>query len=508
MGYFTQRPVRTDELPALMRKHIFTGAMGTIWGNILTGIVYIYFGNAIGLNRFQWGVLGAIGSWVIVAQPLGAILSDRLGCRKRAWFWFALFDRVLRFLGIIASYLLWLTGHGHAYLLFVVAICVGTLLGNIAVPPWYSWLATIIPQNVQGSFWGRRDATISFAVILVIIPAGILMDSMPEAQKLFVSVLILSAAGIIGFGDIIIHGTIPEPKLPKSGSAGSVANVFKPLRDKRFRPWLAFGVAWNFSQSLGGALCNLYFMENLRFKDDFLGGMIAVTATALAAGVLTARRGGRLVDRWGYRRVLLLSYLLWGTLPFIWLLATPRTGVLWVGFANVIFGAASLAANNAGIKYVTRFPGPADRAMYMAVSSSVANVAAGLGALAAGSFLRLMGGWSLTVGTLVVTSFPLLFMISGAARIAAVVVLVPRIPEKGAPPMDRRRLLLPMFFKLPPIEAQAKQGKRKPSPSLSGVGLAVRRGGDHTAHQTRNGKNRGQVREHGQERRRDGDGED
>jgi len=46
-GYFAQRPDAPAELPAIMRKHIFTGAMGTIWGNIIAGIVYVFFGNAI-----------------------------------------------------------------------------------------------------------------------------------------------------------------------------------------------------------------------------------------------------------------------------------------------------------------------------------------------------------------------------------------------------------------------------------------------------------------------------
>ncbi len=447
-GYFTQRFIPVSELPSIMRKHIATGAMGSLWGNLITGIVYVYFGNAIGMNRFQWGVLGAISAWVIMAQPIGAILGERSGSRKRAWYWFAVTDRTLRFLGILGAFLLWRAGNHSAHLAFMVAICVGSLLGNIATPPWYGWLATIIPQEVQGSFWGRRDAWISLAVIVVILPCGYIMDLIPEGGKLGMAVAILSAAGFIGLADLAIHGTIPEPPMAANPAANSFANILGPLRDRGFRPWLVFNLCWNFSQSLGGALCTLYFMENLGFKDNLLGGMIAVTATALAAGMLTARRGGRLVDKWGFRRVFFLSYSLWTLLPFIWLLATPKTGVFWIGLANVLFGASSLAANNAGIKLVTRYPQPGESAMYMAVTSSVANLAAGLGSLAAGGFLWIVGGWSFALGGLVVSAFPLLFIISGVLRVITIVTLIPGIPEKGAVLMERRRLLLPIFFPL------------------------------------------------------------
>src|SRR5579864_7143879 len=55
-SYFTRRPVRPGELPRLMNKHIITGTMGSAWGNLIGGIILIYFGNAIGMTQLQWGI--------------------------------------------------------------------------------------------------------------------------------------------------------------------------------------------------------------------------------------------------------------------------------------------------------------------------------------------------------------------------------------------------------------------------------------------------------------------
>jgi hypothetical protein len=448
-GLFAQRPIPNTELPAIMRKHIFTGALGTTWGNLIAGIVYVFFGNAIGMSQLQWGILGGISAWVVAAQPLGALLGERTGSRKLVWFWFTLADRLLRFIGIIVAYLMWRAGHPLAYLALMTAVCVGSLLGNVATAPWYGWLATIIPQDIQGTFWGRRDSWISLAVIAVTLPSGLLMDLIPAAGKLEMAVIILTAASVIGVADMLIHGTIPEPPRQVGRRRSGFSDILAPLRDRRFRPWLLFSAAWNFSLFLGGSLGTLYFMENLGFKNNLLGGMISINVVTLLGTLLAGRKVGRMVDRHGIQRMLMIGHLFWSLLPAIWLFATPRTAVFWIGLSSVVGGIFPAAANNAATKLVTRFPPPEESGMYMGVSSMIGNICGGFGALAAGAFLDAMGPWTFALGGLTLSPFPLLFLASSLMRLATTVVLVPRIREQGAEPLDRRQLLLPLFFGLP-----------------------------------------------------------
>ncbi|MCX7038880.1 MAG: MFS transporter, partial [Spirochaetes bacterium] len=321
--------------------------------------------------------------------------------------------------------------------------------GNVANAPWYGWLATIIPQDIQGAFWGRRDSWISLAVIVVVLPSGLLMDLIPAAGKLEMAVIVLTAAGVIGVADILIHGIIPEPP-PLSGLRRSgLSNILAPLRDRRFRPWLLFNAAWNFSLFLGGSLGTLYFMENLGFKNNLLGGMISINVVTLLGTLLASRKVGRMVDRHGIQRMLMVGHLFWSFLPAIWLFATPRTAVFWISVSSVVGGIFPAAANNAATKLVTRFPPPEESGMYMGVSSMIGNICGGFGALAAGAFLDAMGPWTFALGRLSLSAFPLLFIASTIMRLATTVALVPRIREKGAVPLDRRQLLLPLFFGLP-----------------------------------------------------------
>jgi hypothetical protein len=433
-----------------MKKHIFTGTFGAAWANLITGIIYVYFGNAVGMSQLEWGILGGITAWVVIMQPLGAILGERAGSRKKVWFWTALTDRVLRLACIVGAFLLWRAGYRAGYLLFMVGICFATLIGNLSQGPLFGWFATIIPQEVQGTFWGRRDSWISLVVIGVTLPSGLLMDLIPEGSKVEMAVLILAAASLIGFTDTIIHGTIPEPPHAARTGSTSLAGILSPLRDKRFRPWLIFAASWSFGQGLGGSLCTLYFMENLGFSNNLLAGMLATSVVGLLGTLFAARRVGRMVDRIGIKGMLLLGYSFWSLLPAIWLLATPHTAVIWISLATLVGGVFPAAANNAGVKLVTRFPQSEESGMYMAVSTMVGSVAGGLAAVAAGAFLNIMGTWSITVFGLVVSAFPVLFMVSFTLRLTTTLVLIPRIRVTRSLPDEERPFLLPLFFESVP----------------------------------------------------------
>ena len=443
-----------------MRKHIATGTMGSTWGTVITGIIYVYFGNAIGLTRLQWGILGGISSCVVIMQPLGTILAERVGSRRFVWFWTALADRVLRMVGIIGAFLLWRAGSTAGYLVFMAAVCLGPFIGNLSPGPWYGWLCTIIPQEVQGTFWGRRDSWISLVVVLVTLPSGLLMDLVPREAKLETSLLILVAVSLLGFLDVLIHGTLPEPPALPVVPRGTFARVLTPLRDRGFRPWLVFTAGWNFSLLLGGALAPLYFMENLGFKDNLLGGMIAVTILGLLGTMLAARGVGRMVDRRGVKWVLAAAHLLWSFVPAIWLFALPGSALFWVGLAGVVGGVFSAAAANASVKLATRFPAPEDSGMYMAVSTMIGSIAGGLGTLAAGVFLSVMGAWSARLFGLVVSAFPVLFAASTVLRFSTVFLLLPRVRATPSAQREERSFLLPLFFEgLPGIEKLRRGGR-------------------------------------------------
>jgi hypothetical protein len=115
---------------------------------------------------------------------------------------------------------------------------------------------------------------------------------MPAAVKPVAVLGAIAAAGAAGILDILLHVVIPEPPVRGERRAGSLDRVMKPVRDRRFRPWLVFIAAWSFGMSLGGSLCSLYFLDNLGLKDNLLGGAVALNVVGLLGSILSARRRG------------------------------------------------------------------------------------------------------------------------------------------------------------------------------------------------------------------------
>jgi len=424
------RMVYPGELPSLMRKHIFTGAMGSIYFSLLTGIWLVTFGTAIGLTYWHWAVISAASSFVLVLQLLSAYLGSHFGGRKLLWFMFAMSSRMLRGAAIATAFWLYASDPRAGRALFVVLMIVANTFDALCAPLWWSWFADIIPRGGHGEFAGRRSSWIALGNLLVVVPIGILLDLTREELKLPMLVTAFALAFLVGTVDLFIHKTIPEP--PMALPPGHFwRQMAEPLRDKRFRPWLIFWAAWSFSMALGGSLSQVYFVENLGLRRDFTGGGVAVIMLPLLGGMVAARRLGGMVDRLGVKKMLWWGHFYWAMLPLFWLIATPKTAVLSLSIASLLGGVGSNTATNAGNKLITRFPPPAHVPMYVAVSTCVGALAGGFGPVFGALILRAFEGLSWHLGPFTVVGFHALFLASLILRNASR-LLIRRVHEPAA----------------------------------------------------------------------------
>ncbi len=433
---FRQRPIAPEELPDIMRKHIYTGAMGNVWASLVTGLFFVVFGNAVGMDPWLWGVMSSISSFALIGQLFSSWLTQRVKRRKLVWFVNALAARVVRYVTILLAVAFYQPGSKTAATVLIVGTCLCNLFGALSAPPWMSWLADLIPERQHGGFWGRRASWIDAAVGLTIIPTGLLVDRVPEAWKLVALLGVFTGATVVGIVDLLIHNTLPEPPMARPSEAHYFRHLAMPLRDRAFRPWLTFNFCWTFGMTFGGALSLVFFTDQLGIRKNLFGGNIVLTIIPIVGGILVGSKSGKLVDKLGAKPVLWWGHLFWAMLPGLWLFASPATAMFWLTVQGIISGTASRAATTAANKLVTRFPAPQDVAVYSAVSSCVASVASGLGCLAGGYLLRVLAGWELRVLGITFIGFHVLFIVSLALRLVSALCLIRPILEtrRAAPP--------------------------------------------------------------------------
>jgi predicted MFS family arabinose efflux permease len=172
---------------------------------------------------------------------------------------------------------------------------------------------------------------------------------------------------------------------------------------------------WNFSLNIAGPFFNVYMVENLKFTASMVG---ITSIVASVASLLIQRRTGRLSDRWGPRKVLMIAMFLIPIMPFAWLFITQFWHVIVLNsFSGALWGAFNLVSFN----FLLSLTPDAQRARFSAFYQILVMLAMAGGAA--------VGAWVVTTW-----GYPAIFLCSAIGRMAAAILFirfVPALAEKN-----------------------------------------------------------------------------
>jgi predicted MFS family arabinose efflux permease len=136
---------------------------------------------------------------------------------------------------------------------------------------------------------------------------------------------------------------------------------------------------WNFSLNIAGPFFNVYLVQNLGATPTIVAVLSTVTSLS---GLLVQRRIGELADRWGPRKLQLISSLLIWLLPLGWLFARSPWYIIPINIASGVFwGAYNLAAFNLLLMVVPEQQRPRYTALYQIIIMLSLAVGAAVGSL-------------------------------------------------------------------------------------------------------------------------------
>lgn len=400
-----------------LRWFWFDGFFSAASDNITITYLVLYL-LALGATRAQIGILSSVSSLcaALVLLP-GALLVERIGHRKELT---VLSGGGVARLVILLLALVPLALKGQALIYVAMALSVTRdTFNNLPYPAWIAIIAEIVPLSGRGRYFGTRNFAMGLIGMAVILLAGELITRTNKPAGYQIALVFAFLIGMMStYSFAHIRVSKEPPSAPLGGAPLTLPGLLKDLRKHPAFLTLA-GVAalWNFSLNVAGPFFNVYLVQNLNATATMVGFLSIVSTIS---GLFVQRKLGELADRWGSRRMQLISGLLIPILPFSWLLVTSPWHIVPINIlSGILWGAFNLAAFN----YMLVVTPTEQRARYSALYQIILTVA-----LAAGA----------AVGSIIISSpwaYRGVFIGSGVGRLSAALLFARfvRAPEPTHP---------------------------------------------------------------------------
>jgi HEAT repeat protein/MFS family permease len=360
------RPITPSRLRRAMNLNIAVGAMGMAWYAVCSAqqVIQVFFKNHLHATDSELGLLVAVAGYAAPFHLAAIFIYGRLTNRKHFWVAAHILHRLLGY--VLAGVAVYTQMGGNTQLginILIVASAVSWVLMTISAAGWWSWMADLIPENIRGTFFGRRAVIVHFTNMLWFFGIMLSLDYLKGAKDehvLWIYAVVFAIGGTLGILDIALHAFIPEPKRHPGETNIGWREFFEPVKNRNF---MRFSVAiglFGFAIGVWGPFLAPYITADpgsmgggLGAPNKWLGIMFVVTSVML---ILTVTAWGILMDRFGRKPTVVLGALF----PLSWigyLFLTPNNYIYILPFMALLGGLLSPGYwNGAGQLMLTLTP--------------------------------------------------------------------------------------------------------------------------------------------------------
>jgi MFS family permease len=378
LGAAEAHPLPRSRLRRSLRACTAEGMLAEVVGACTGGAVLTAWALHLGAGALLAGLLVVLPQIAQLCHIPAAWTTARLGHRRAAIMMVGA-ARQVYWLLVAVPFLPLGTDARRAALMGVVAL--SGVLGVLGNNAWSVWMSELVPRRLRGRYFGRRTMLCLLAAAGASAGAGVLLDVARAHDRVDHALAGLALLGALGG---LVTTALMKRQHDPSGAhdpAGiTLRALMRPLADRLVRPLLVYQAVWNLGVGVAGSFFALFMLRDLGVGFAVLA--LHGTATSLAR-MVAAALWGRLIDRVGARRVMVICSHGIALVPLLWLFPAPS--VLWplavdALLAGALWSGHSLAAFTLPLELTPR----EGRPVYLAALATTAGLAFSVGTVLGG----------------------------------------------------------------------------------------------------------------------------
>lgn len=331
--------------PTQVQKSLFYSIVDGVFFTVMVGCgerFFIPFILLLGASYLETSLLVSLpllfGS---LSQLFSSELIEQTNSRKKVVIRGVLLQALL-FLPMIFLYFFIPASQTTFFIIIAILYMVS---GNIVAPAWNSWMGDLVDTQSRGIYFGKRNKIMEISTLITFALAGYCLHIMKENHiEAYGFVILFAIALIARFLSLHFLNKQYEPFFKiKDESKFTFLQFIKKMKTTNFGNFVLFSALMNFSFFVSAPFFTPYMLKSLHF--NYFQYMFAIAA-GMASRIIFMPIWGEYADRYGTRKVLILSasflpltVLLWLVSPnfyfivFIHLVA----GFVWSGFELASF---------------------------------------------------------------------------------------------------------------------------------------------------------------------------
>jgi MFS family permease len=226
-------------------------------------------------------------------------------------------------------------------LILIAAYAIQVVMASMASPAWFSWVGDIVDEEYRGRWFSKRNLIHGFIALILALISAFFLDYFKKLGFTMFGFITLFALALI-FRMIswqLFKGQY-EPKLKlKKADYFSFSDFLKKAPETNFGKFTIFHAFLSFATAVASPLIAVYLLRNLQFS---YATYMIITLAGSVFSLAILELWGKIADKYGNYRVMLLNAFLIPAIPILWILSPNPIylviipsmigGMAWAGF--------------------------------------------------------------------------------------------------------------------------------------------------------------------------------